>query len=258
MSTSLFNSIIFGPVHSRRLGLSLGVNLLPAFGKWCSFDCIYCECGWNKDGREDKKLPTIEEVKEALEYSLKNIVEKGEKLNTITFSGNGEPTMHPHFADIIDFTLQLRDKFMPDTKVSVLTNGSRIGDINVRDALLKIDNAIIKLDSAFDSTALLIDRPQFQYSIENLIKNLEPFANKFVLQTMFLKGEFEGKYFDNSTPEEIEQWYKTVELIKPREIMIYTIDRDTPAKDLIKITLTELNKIALPLVEKGYKVIVAG
>lgn len=258
MSTSLFNSIIFGPVHSRRLGLSLGVNLLPAFGKWCSFDCIYCECGWNKDGIADRKLPNKEDVVKSLETALSSRLHETPELNTITFSGNGEPTMHPDFAEIIEMAINLRDKYTPSAKISVLTNGSQIGKKAIVDALLKVDNAIIKLDSAFDETAVSIDRPQYMYSVSEVIKNLQPFKNRFVLQTMFLTGEFEGKIFDNTTDKELAAWYKVIDMVSPREVMIYTIDRDTPAKNLNKISQEVLNKIATPLVKKGYKVIVAG
>lgn len=259
MSTALFNSIVFGPVKSRRLGLSLGINLLPAFGKWCSFDCLYCECGWNKDGKDDKRLPLKEEVRLALENAL--ITRKGEtesQLDTITFSGNGEPTMHPDFAEIIDYTIKLRNQYSPKTKISVLTNGSQINKPRVREALLKIDNAIIKLDSAFDSTVMIIDRPLYNYNTKQVIKNLIPFKHQFVLQTMFIKGEYDGVLFDNTTPEEINGWYRLIDLIEPREIMIYTIDRDTPAHNISKLSIDVLNKIAAPIVDKGYKVIVAG
>ncbi len=258
MSTSLFNSIIFGPVHSRRLGLSLGVNLLPAYGKYCSFDCIYCECGWNKDGKKDKKLPDKADVVNALESVLQGKACEIPSIDTITFSGNGEPTMHPDFSEIIESTIKLRDKYVPNAKISVLTNGSQIGKQYVVDALLKVDNAIIKLDSAFDESVQILDRPQFIYKVSDIIKNLDPFKSKFVLQTMFLKSEFEGVKFDNTTEREVDAWYKIIEMVQPREIMIYTIDRDTPAQNLVKVSVDELNKIALPLVKNGYKVTIAG
>ena len=258
MSTSLFNSIIFGPVHSRRLGLSLGVNLLPAYGKYCSFDCIYCECGWNKDGKKDKKLPDKADVVNALESVLQGEASQIPAIDTITFSGNGEPTMHPDFSEIIESTIKLRDTYVPNAKISVLTNGSQIGKQYVVDALLKVDNAIIKLDSAFDESVQILDRPQFTYKVSDIIKNLEPFKSKFVLQTMFLKSEFEGVKFDNTTEREVDAWYKIIEMVQPREIMIYTIDRDTPAQNLVKVSVDELNKIALPLVKNRYKVTIAG
>ncbi|MEN6618870.1 MAG: radical SAM protein [Rikenellaceae bacterium] len=258
MSTILFNQIIFGPVKSRRLGTSLGVNLSPQFGKWCSFDCLYCECGFNKDGRKDSKLPRIEEVKENLEAKLKEYTQNVGKIDTITFSGNGEPTMHPQFAEIIDLTLALRAKYTPEAKVSVLSNGSQTGKPKIANALLKVDNAILKIDSAFEETTMLIDRPQYDYSLDKLIENLKPFKGRFVLQTMFLRGEFEGRIIDNTTEKEVVAWRKLTEVMQPREIMIYTIDRDTPAKNLRKVSVVQMQKIAAPLIEKGFKVTISG
>lgn len=258
MSTILFNEIIFGPVHSRRLGTSLGVNLLPRFGKWCSFDCLYCECGFNKDGKEDNKLPTFEEVKVALETTLKDYTKNTGKIDTITFSGNGEPTMHPDFAQIIDFTLEMRAKYCPGAKVSVLSNASQIHKPAVAAALLKTDNPILKIDSAIEETIRTIDRPQFTYSLKTLKENLEPFRNKFVLQTMFLRGEFEGKAIDNTTELEVTEWRKLVTDIEPREIMVYTVDRETPAANLQKVSVEEMEKITAPLKDLGFRISISG
>lgn len=258
MATILFNEIVFGPIKSRRLGVSLGVNLLPLHGKWCNFDCVYCECGFNKDGKEDKKLPTVEQVRDALIAKLRDHDHTIGKIDTITFSGNGEPTMHPNFPEIIDIALELRDKYAKEAKVSVLTNGSGIGKPIVAQALLKIDNAIIKIDSAFYKTVNLIDRPLYDYSLEKLIEHLELFKGKFVLQTMFLRGEVHGQVIDNTTLEEIEAWYRVVERTEPREIMVYTIDRETPMVGLQKVSIEQMQEIAAPLVAKGYKVSVSG
>ncbi len=257
MSTILFNEIVFGPVKSRRLGISLGVNLLPRFGKWCNFDCIYCECGFNKDGKGDINLPTVEEVEEALREKLVNHDKTIGAIDTITFSGNGEPTMHPGFSKIMDIAIDMRNRYATEAKVSVLTNGSRAHIKEVAGALLKVDNAIVKIDSASEETIRLIDRPQFNYSLEKIIEGLVPFKERFVLQTMFLKGEFEGHLIDNTTPEEVEMWYKVVERTRPREIMIYTIDRETPAKNLEKAGSETMEAIAAPLREKGYKVTIS-
>ena len=258
MSTILFDQIVFGPIHSRRLGASLGVNLLPRNGKMCSFDCLYCECGFNADGKGDNKLPTYEEFCLALENKLIEIKDKNERIDTITFSGNGEPTIHPEFSSIIKETMRLRRKYFPLAKVSVLTNGSRIQIASVQEALMSVDNAIIKLDSAFDSTVNKIDRPQYSYSVEEMRKNLEPYKGKFVLQTMFLRGEHEGVKLDNTTPQEVSAWRKIAIELEPREIMIYTIDRDTPEKNLSKVSVEEMEQIAAPLKNLGFKVIISG
>ena len=258
MSTILFNEIIFGPIHSRRLGTSLGVNLLPKHGKWCSFDCIYCECGFNKDGKGDNKLPTVQEVKVALESTLSEYIKNIGKIDTITFSGNGEPTMHPNFAEIIDFTLEMRAKYCPQAKVSVLSNASQIHKPAVAVALLKTDNPILKIDSAIEETCRLIDRPQFLYSLDALKENLKPFRNKFVLQTMFLRGEFEGKTIDNTTKFEVDAWRKLAIEIEPREIMVYTIDRETPAANLQKVSVEDMERITAPLKELGFQISISG
>lgn len=258
MSTILFNEIVFGPVKSRRLGVSLGVNLLPRFGKWCNFDCIYCECGFNKDGKVDKKLPTIDEVRDALVDKLKNHDQKIGRIDNITFSGNGEPTLHPCFSEIIAITIALRDKYAKEAKVSVLTNGSRTGIKEVADALLKVDNAIIKIDSAIESSVRIIDQPQFDYSIEKITDNLLPFKGRFVLQTMFLKGSFRGECIDNTTDKEVNAWYEVVKKTEPREIMMYTIDRETPSQGLEKVTIEQMNRVAAPLIEAGFKITISG
>lgn len=258
MSTILFDEIVFGPIHSRRLGSSLGVNLLPKHGKVCSFDCLYCECGFNSDGRGDSKLPSFEEFGTALEKKLTEIRGNNGRIDTITFSGNGEPTIHPKFPEIIAEALKLRRKFFPLAKVSVLTNGSRIHIPDVQKALLSVDNAIIKLDSAFDRTVEMIDRPQYNYSVAETKKNLEPYKGRFVLQTMFLRGEHDGNIIDNTTQEEISAWRKLAIELEPREIMIYTIDRETPAKNLNKVSVEEMEKISAPLKSLGFKITISG
>jgi wyosine [tRNA(Phe)-imidazoG37] synthetase (radical SAM superfamily) len=258
MATILYKSPVFGPIHSRRLGSSLGINLMPLNGKLCNFDCLYCECGWNKDNNGDTRLPSVHEILLPLEKRLSELAIAGTPPDSITFSGNGEPTIHPDFGSIIEETLKLRDKYTPSAKVSVLTNGSRIDNPEVREALLKIDNPIIKLDSAIDTTAILIDRPQFPYSINDVIGKLKPFRERYILQTMFVKGFSEGKYFDNTTSAELAKWYSFAENTMPFEIMIYSLDRETPSKELIKIEKEQLEMIAEPLREKGFTVLVAG
>lgn len=258
MSTILFNQIIFGPIKSRRLGNSLGVNLLPRFGKWCSFDCIYCECGWNKDGKKDNVLPSKEDVFAAMESKLTEFKNEGTPIDTITFSGNGEPTLHPDFAEIIGFTLQLREKLFPLAKVSVLTNASQLGKNEVREALMKIDNPILKIDSPLEKMVQLIDRPNEAYSLEKTIENIKLFGNNFILQTMFLKGEVDGVEIDCRNLEHCDAWRELVRELKPREIMMYTIDRETPAQNLQKVTVEEMTAIAQPLLDEGFNIQIKG
>lgn len=258
MGTILFNHIIFGPIKSRRLGNSLGVNLLPKFGKWCSFDCIYCECGWNKDGKKDTTLPTKEEVFEAMSARLHELSAEGTPVDTITFSGNGEPTMHPAFAQIIDFTLQLRDKLYPSAKVSVLTNASQLGKKEVRDALQKIDNPILKIDSPLEHLVEAINIPNAAYKLKDAIENIKLFNHNFILQTMFLKGVENGVEIDCTCREHVEAWQNLVRELAPREVMMYTIDRETPAKNLQKVSVEEMEAIAAPLVNEGFKIQIRG
>lgn len=244
MATSLFRSVIFGPVQSRRLGSSLGVNLLPNDNKLCNFNCIYCECGWNTPGIKPR-FNSRETVRTALKDALVRMAAEGRTLDVITFAGNGEPTMHPEFEAVIDDTIALRDAFMPTAKISVLSNATMIGKDAVRRALLKVDNNILKLDSAFDETVRLIDCPNNpDYSVAGTVENIKKFDGKFILQTMFLRGTFGGRTVDNTTEKEVSAWLELVAGLSPEKVMIYTIDRDTPADDLHKISLDELNAIA--------------
>lgn len=259
MSTILFHEIVYGPVHSRRLGISLGINLLPYDGKVCSFDCIYCECGFNKDFRTHTRLPERENVKAALENKLQSLREENVKLDVITFAGNGEPTLHPEFAEIIEDTLFLRNLYYPTVKISVLSNGMHLTKTNVFDALNKVDEPILKLDSAFDATVRLIDRPNSpQYRVSKQVELYKKFNGNFILQTMFLRGEFEGNKIDNTTEKEVTAWLELVREMNPREVMIYTIDRQTPTKQLKKVPLEDLKKIAERVKQLGIKTNVAG
>lgn len=259
MSTILFHEIVFGPIHSRRLGTSLGINLLPYDGKLCSFDCIYCECGYNKDFRTKTKLPTRENVKAALEDKLINLREENAHIDVITFSGNGEPTMHPQFIEIIDDTIELRNKYYAQAKISVLSNAMNIGKERVFNALKKVDNNILKLDSAFIDTVRLIDCPNSpDYSIEKQIELFKRFDGNFILQTMFLRGEHNGQRVDNTTEKEISAWLEAIKATKPKEVMIYTIDRQTPEKNLEKVSVEELKAIGKKVEELGIKINIAG
>ena len=253
----LYDNFIFGPIHSRRLGLSLGINLLPIDCKLCSFNCIYCECGWTLGGQKprfnDKKA-----VLAMLESVLGNMVEAGTPPDVLTFAGNGEPTMHPDFEEIVDGVIALRDRLCPNAKVSVLSNATMLHRESVRRALGRVDNPILKLDSAFDKTAQLIDKPLGNYSIQNVVEQMKLFGGRCIVQTMFLRGEFEGQRVDNATEEEISAWLKLVEEIAPRSVMVYTIDRDTPAPNLEKVPIEELRAIAERVRTLGIECSVAG
>lgn len=240
----LFHSTVFGPIHSRRLGVSLGLNLSPDDGKVCSFDCLYCEAGFNSQGKGTTGFPSLEKVKADLESKLKEMKEKGEKLDVITFSGNGEPTLHPDFPAIAQAVMQLRDRYYPEAKISVLTNSTRVFTPEVAEALKKIDNNILKLDSAVEETMRLIDRPNSPaFTVERVVEALKQFKGTGIIQTMMIRGEHEGRVIDNTTEAEIEALIEAYRQIGPREIMIYSLDRTTPAERLVKVEKEELEKI---------------
>ncbi len=246
MATFLFDEIIFGPVKSRRLGVSLGINLLPVKRKICNFNCIYCECGWTGDIENAlSRLPTRREVFDALERKLSLLNPDSRLPDVITYAGNGEPTLHPDFPGIIDDSIILRDKYLPGAKIAVLSNATTVADSLIRAALLKTDLNILKLDSAFDSTIMMHNQPRISINAEELIDNLTLLNGRVIIQTLFLWGTYNGNRIDNTTPGEINSWLKAIGRIKPSEVMIYTISRDTPEGGVLKkIPCDELKKIA--------------
>lgn len=255
--TSLYDNIIFGPVRSRRLGLSLGVNLLPIESKLCSFDCIYCECGWNADHPGKRRFNACEDVSKMLDETLQRMVKEGTPPDVITFAGNGEPTLHPDFENVIADTIALRDKHCPAAKVSVLSNATQLHREDVCRALRRVDNNILKLDSAFDTTVQLMNKPQGAYSVAKLVEQLKSFEGELIIQTMFLRGEYLGQRVDNTTEEEVSAWLKLVEEIRPKQVMVYSLDRDTPCQTLEKVEKEELRAIAARVEALGIAVSVA-
>ena len=257
MSTIIFPAPIFGPVHSRRLGVSLGINLMPADGKVCTFDCVYCECGFNADFRPRQRRPTREEVREALEARLQDMQANGPAPDVLTFAGNGEPTAHPHFSEIIDDTLALRDRYFPKAKVSVLSNSTMLFRPEVVEALKRIDNNILKLDTVDPEYIRRVDRPTGAYDVNEIISQMKAFKGQLIIQTMFLKGTHDGLSVDNTTDRYVLPWLDAVRDIAPRQVMIYTIDRETPDRNLEKATPEELDRIAALVREAGMEVSVS-
>ena len=243
---------VFGPIFSRRLGSSLGINLLPQEGTLCNFDCIYCECGWNADGRGDRVLPTAEDVRKALTDKLEACHAAGTPIDSITFSGDGEPTLNPEFPEIVDITLALRDEYYPNAKVSVLSNATRAWREDVFQALRKVDNPILKLDAPTDEAAELVNKPVGHYHVADIVRSLQRFEGDFVLQTMFLKGD------GFATEDWVEEWMDLVRLLRPREVMVYTIDRETPQKGLMKYTVEEMRTLVQPLIDEGIELQIKG
>ena len=252
----LFGEIAYGPIHSRRLGISLGMEIMPLEHKLCTFDCVYCECGWNEKV-DHPQLPTREEVRAALETKLRAILPETTP-DVITFSGNGEPTLHPDFLGIIEDTCALRDQYCPAAKVSVLSNSTQLGRQDVQQALRLCDNRILKLDAGTDEMMRRIDQPvNSDLTVERIVEWLAAFNGDFTLQTCFLRGSHNGLVIDNTTPEELDAWYSAVEKLRPKQIMIYVIDRKTPEEQLEKISREEMERIAAPLIKKGYEVTIS-
>ena len=238
MQTVLFHNTIFGPIHSRRLGISLGVNLMPNDGKVCSFDCLYCEAGFNAQGHGKDGIPSRESVKRQLKKKLETMKAAGDGLDVITFSGNGEPTLHPHFAEVVHDVIMLRDRYYPEAKVSVLSNSTMAGKKSVADALKLVDNNILKLDSAIASTFTALNRPSSPNVIpQGIIADLKQFTGQCIVQTMMLRGDYDGHHIDNTTPDEVDALIEAYKQIQPREVMLYSIDRKTPSENLQAVVI---------------------
>ncbi len=246
----LREEVVFGPIKSRRLGWSLGINLLPTKGKICNFDCIYCECGWNADGRDDTKLPSAAEVRSALEAKLADILLEGTRVDSITFSGDGEPTLNPDFARIIDDTIALRDIYCPQAKVSVLTNATKLLSDTVFGALRKVDAPILKLDAPTDELARKINGALPSFKVDDVVKGMKRFEGDFILQTMFLKSDD----FDSLEPQMLAKWMDIVREVRPRLIMAYTIARPTPQSGLSAYSAAQIREALKPLEDEGFKI----
>ena len=264
MSTIIYPSPIFGPVHSRRLGISLGINLMPADGKICTFNCIYCECGLNEDHRPTLPRPARELVAEKLEAKLKEMTADGQLPDVLTFAGNGEPTCHPHFAEIIDDTIRLRDQYCPKAKVSVLSNATMIQHQKVHDALMRVDNNIQKLDTVDPLYINKVDQPAIPYDVHQVIERLKAFQGHVIIQTMFMGGMLKEsgvrsqepggrsqESVDNTSDTLVNPWLEAVKEIKPQQVMIYTIDRETPTQGLLKATHEQLDQIRDRVIAAG-------
>lgn len=244
MGGFLFDDIIFGPVSSRRLGVSLGMNLLPTDYKFCTFDCIYCECGWTKKTEKKVILPTRKEIEERLETVLRERKENQQPIDSITFAGNGEPTLHPYFVDIIDDTIRLRDQYFPKALITVLSNASLIHNTKIISSLSKVDKNILKLDAGTEATFQAINQPNGNLRLDDVVNYLKKFEGKLIIQTLFVQGYNQHKGIDNTNDKEVRAWLKLVQEIKPESIILYPIERETPENSIHKINIQELNSIA--------------
>lgn len=250
----LVEPLVFGPIRSRRLGKSLGINLMPEVGKICSFDCIYCECGWNPENKINSGLPQKEVFEQTLEKRLQELKGSTDEPDSITFSGNGEPTLHPDFVEIIDITIRLRDRYIPEAKISVLTNGTMLHKKEIFDAISRVDNNIIKIDGGTYETIKAINKPNVDFDLEKYIELLQKFKGDLIIQTCFLRGEHNGVKIDNTTEKEVDLWVEHIKKINPKKTMIYAIERETPEKNLEKISQEELEKIADVLRRSAFEV----
>lgn len=256
--TILFDKVIFGPVKSRRLGVSLGINLLPTDSKLCNFNCIYCECGWTDLKHAPKvKFHSRDDVKKNLEEALIRLKDNAIAIDTITFAGNGEPTMHPEFHKIMDDTILLRNSYFPDTKIAVLTNAAMLNNQRVVNALNRADQLILKLDAGTEEMFQKINQPLARRSLRWIVEHLHYFNGNFIVQTLFLKGEHNGVHVDNTTDEEVNEWLKIIREIHPETVMLYSLDRTTPAKNLEKIPAEKLKEIAMSVNNMGINTIVS-
>lgn len=247
MSTSLFHDTVFGPIKSRRLGISLGINLLPTNSKLCNYNCLYCECGWNPEHKQATVLPKAEEVNQLLRQKLASLKTENIRPDVMTFAGNGEPSLHPQFLEIVKNTIALRNEFFPTCRVAVLSNASRSGNSDVFKALQLVDDPILKFDAGSERIYQLINQPVKGLSLQKIFQNLEKFNGDFIMQSLFLRGEVNGVYFDNSAEPEFSAWLDAVKLLRPRKVMLYSLDRDTPHPDLIKLSKPELEDLAAHL-----------
>ncbi len=252
MSGFLFSEIIFGPVKSRRLGVSLGINLLPANYKYCTYNCIYCECGWAREQKSKKlPLPGRIEIFNHLRKKLEQLKKDDFVPENITFAGNGEPTIHPDFAEIVDDTILLRNEFFPKASTTVLSNASLIHKPKIFDTLLKVDNNILKLDAGSDAQFQKINLPNSKIDLDKLVDTLCKFKGELIIQSLFLSGNYKEEQIDNTREEEVSLWLEHLKKINPKLVMIYPIDRETPAQNLNKIPKAKLNEIALRVNQLG-------
>jgi wyosine [tRNA(Phe)-imidazoG37] synthetase (radical SAM superfamily) len=259
MNTFLFDDIIFGPVSSRRLGSSLGINLLPPGLKVCTYNCIYCECGWTSHRNlEDSEFPARDLIKNALKERLTGLMKSGETPDAITYAGNGEPTLHPDFEGIVDDSIKIRDLISPESKIVVLSNGSLSHIESVKRALLKVDSNVLKLDSGIEDTYIKLNQPPAGWKLINIVNNLKNFKGELIVQTLFIRGEFRGKIIDNTTEKELTELLRLYKEISPSEVMVYTIDRGTPLRGLMRIPYNELKSIAARIEKIGITTQVSG
>lgn len=245
----LFTSLVFGPIISRRFGHSLGINLLPADQKVCNFNCVYCECGFSEVKTKKIVYPSLEDVKQGLNEFLEQIKVKPVHVDAITFAGNGEPMLNPHFSEIVDYVVEFRNQHFPNVQLVLLSNGYLIKKKGMFEATLKFDKRVIKLDAGSNIKFQLIDQPFKDITLNEHTDLLCRYKGNLIVQTMFVGGTYNGISVDNTTSEEIENWLERLNKIRPEAVMLYSLDRVAPTNTLIQISKEKMLEIAA-LVEK--------
>jgi wyosine [tRNA(Phe)-imidazoG37] synthetase (radical SAM superfamily) len=233
----LKEGIIYGPVNSRRLGRSVGINLLPVRGKVCSFDCIYCQYGHTRVKTLDpgpEGFPTFGEVILAAETALKSAPD----FDSFTFSGNGEPTLHPQWPEIVEAVRQLRDRHRPGVRLSLLSNSSTAVRPQVQATLLRLDAPIMKLDAGDDVTLAAINRPVNGIRVKSILDGLAGVPG-LIIQSVMLEG-----VVTNSAGNAFENWLGALAMLRPLQVQVYSTDRPVPVAGVERVRPERLQEIA--------------
>ncbi|MGN0055719.1 MAG: radical SAM protein [Atopobiaceae bacterium] len=253
MATFLNPAYVYGPVHSRRLGVSLGINMNPAEGKHCTFDCVYCELGTNEQRRTSVGFPAAADIVEAVRQKLEQLAGQGVVPDVLTMAGNGEPTANPEFPQVVDGILALRDRLCPNAKVAVLSNSTFAHVPAVHDALMRVDDNILKLDTVDPEFIARVDRPVGAYDVKKVVDTLASFGGHVIVQTIFLRGEVDGRSVDNTSDAYVEPWLGALRRIGPQAVTVYTIARDTPYPGLRKATHQQIDDICQRVRQLGIR-----
>ena len=251
MATFLFDKHVFGPVKSRRLGNSLGINLLSTHYKVCDFDCIYCECGWTHHKPDSKKFIEKQKFIQLLETKLSQLERDKIPVDYITYAGNGEPTLHPYFLEIAKKVSELRDQYFPKCSIALLSNGSTLSKEKIKASFAYIEDVILKIDAGHQQLFQLINRPNEHLQLDDICNNMVNLQGNFIAQSMFLKGNADGVEFDNSDQKVVAKWKEKIQMLRPKYVQIYSISRDTPLESIQPISKERLQNIAEQLENMG-------
>lgn len=234
----LQDETVYGPVYSRRLGTSLGINPLPLSYKFCDFDCVYCQYGWTPEKKGRERLKRVAELAREIEDAFRKLADAGHRVDCITIAGNGEPTIHPDFPEFVTALLKLRDHYFPGVKTGILSDASQAYRPEIKEALEKLDERYMKLDAGSPELIEQINRPRGNFNYDKMLKGLKN-LKAIVIQSLFMQGSY-----DNTGEIALREWSQTVRMLQPREVQIYTIDRRPADAGLRKVPSEELQRIA--------------